>query len=178
LGTVTVFEIGLSLSRHELVLAKAVRTIICEMPVYSNIIGQRPTASYPNIIQSLADGLSCALPRVPHFGKGEQVSLSIPTKGLCSYPTNIQQVPRTPCHALSPLGLTVLERERERECCLLVLNSVTSTPQWIRGPGPRDLCLYTRPRPGLRDLCLYVNVCSNVLGSCSLEPSVMSPPAL
>jgi len=25
-------------------------------------------------------------------------------------------------------------RARERECCLLVLNSVTSTPQWIRQP--------------------------------------------
>ena len=25
-------------------------------------------------------------------------------------------------------------RTRERECCLLVLNSVTSTPQWIRQP--------------------------------------------
>jgi len=23
-------------------------------------------------------------------------------------------------------------------CCLLVLNSATSTPQWIRQPGPRD----------------------------------------
>jgi hypothetical protein len=26
----------------------------------------------------------------------------------------------------------------ERVCCLLVLNSVTSTPQWIRQPKPRD----------------------------------------
>ena len=27
---------------------------------------------------------------------------------------------------------------KERESCLLVLNSVTSTPQWIRQPKPRD----------------------------------------
>jgi hypothetical protein len=27
----------------------------------------------------------------------------------------------------------------ERECCLLVLDSVTSTPQWIRQPKPRDV---------------------------------------
>ena len=27
---------------------------------------------------------------------------------------------------------TERERERERECCLLVLDSVTSKPQWIR----------------------------------------------
>ena len=27
---------------------------------------------------------------------------------------------------------------RERVCCLLVLNSVTSTPQWIRQPKPRS----------------------------------------
>jgi hypothetical protein len=26
-----------------------------------------------------------------------------------------------------------------RECCLLVLDSVTSTPQWIRQPKPRDV---------------------------------------
>ena len=45
----------------------------------------------------------------------------------------------------------------ERECCLLVLNSVTSTPQWIRQPEPRDV---------VHDVCVCVcvNVCSEVLG--------------
>jgi hypothetical protein len=45
----------------------------------------------------------------------------------------------------------------ERDCCLLVLNSVTSTPQWIRQPKPRDV---------VHDLCvcLCVNVCSEILG--------------
>jgi hypothetical protein len=27
----------------------------------------------------------------------------------------------------------------KRECCALVLNSVTSTLQWIRKPNPRDI---------------------------------------
>jgi hypothetical protein len=39
----------------------------------------------------------------------------------------------------------------ERVCCLLVLDSVTSTPQWIRQPEARG-CVH--------DACLYVNVCS------------------
>jgi hypothetical protein len=38
----------------------------------------------------------------------------------------------------------------ERECCLLVLKSVTSTPQWIRQPKPRG--------------CVFVFVCKYVLG--------------
>jgi hypothetical protein len=33
--------------------------------------------------------------------------------------------------------------QRESVCCLLVLDSVTSTPQWIRQPKPRD--------PGAKD---------------------------
>jgi hypothetical protein len=37
-----------------------------------------------------------------------------------------------------------------RECCLLVLNTVTSTPQWIRQPKPRG--------------CVFVFVCKYVLG--------------
>ena len=46
---------------------------------------------------------------------------------------------------------------RESVCCLLVLNSVTSTPQWICQPKPRDV---------VHDVCacLYVNVCSEILG--------------
>ena len=32
----------------------------------------------------------------------------------------------------------------ERESCLLVLNSVTCTPQWIRQPEPRDICVTDR----------------------------------
>ena len=39
-------------------------------------------------------------------------------------------------------------------CCLLVLNSVTSTLQWIRKPRPRD---------GVHDVCVFV--CKCVLGS-------------
>jgi len=31
-------------------------------------------------------------------------------------------------------------------CCLLVLDSVTSTPQWIRKPGPRNMLLLFRIR--------------------------------
>jgi len=41
----------------------------------------------------------------------------------------------------------------ERVCCLLVLDSVTSTPQWIRQPKPRDV----------HDV--YVFVCKCVLSS-------------
>jgi hypothetical protein len=40
--------------------------------------------------------------------------------------------------AFSTFTLTQTEgiarRGKERECCLLVLNSVTATPQWIRQP--------------------------------------------
>jgi hypothetical protein len=39
-------------------------------------------------------------------------------------------------------------------CCLLVLDSVTSTPQWIRQPKPRD---------DVHDVCVFV--CKCVLGS-------------
>ena len=39
---------------------------------------------------------------------------------------------------------------RERVCCLLALNSVTSTPQWIRQPKPRD---------GVYDVCVFVCKC-------------------
>jgi len=51
--------------------------------------------------------------------------------------------------ALSSLSfsLSSCSMTSESVCCLLVLNLVTSTPQWIR---------------------LCVNVCSNVLGSCGL----------
>jgi hypothetical protein len=42
----------------------------------------------------------------------------------------------------------------EGACCLLVLDSVTSTPQWIRQPKPRDV---------VHDV--FVFVCKCVLGS-------------
>jgi len=45
-------------------------------------------------------------------------------------------------------------RHRVRVCCLLVLDSVTSTPQWIRQPEPRDV---------LHDVCVFV--CKFVFGS-------------
>ncbi len=44
--------------------------------------------------------------------------------------------------------------ERELEGCLLVLDSVTSAPQWIRQPKPRD---------GVHDVCVFV--CKCVLGN-------------
>ena len=47
-----------------------------------------------------------------------------------------------PEHAYHPIV-------RERVCCLLVLNSVTSTPQWIRNNGPSTLtiqsCAFVAP---------------------------------
>ena len=43
---------------------------------------------------------------------------------------------------------------RQREFCLLVLNSVTSTPQWIRQPKLRDV---------VYDVCVFV--CHSVLRS-------------
>jgi hypothetical protein len=45
------------------------------------------------------------------------------------------------------------QAESGGECCLLVLDSVTSTPQWIRQPKPRD-CVH--------DVCVFV--CKCVLG--------------
>jgi hypothetical protein len=46
--------------------------------------------------------------------------------------------------------------DKERVGCLFVLDSVTSTPQWIRQPKPRDVVLTC--------VCLCVNMCSEVLG--------------
>jgi hypothetical protein len=48
--------------------------------------------------------------------------------------------------------------QREREICLLVLNSVTSTPQWIRQPEAAWGCVW----------CLCVSMYSDILGSLSL----------
>ena len=55
--------------------------------------------------------------------------------------------------------MSVLEREitrgqRESVCCLLVLDSVASTPQWIRQQKPRDV---------VHKVCVFV--CECVLGS-------------
>ena len=52
---------------------------------------------------------------------------------------------------------------RERVCCLLVIDSVTSTPQWMRQPEPRDVhhvCVLATV------LCVNasVNLCSKVPG--------------
>ena len=62
MGGVTVFELGLRLPWHKPSLAKAVRTVYLRNAVFLfsqyNRLGGR-TASYPNIIQSLADRLSC-----------------------------------------------------------------------------------------------------------------------
>jgi hypothetical protein len=51
----------------------------------------------------------------------------------------------------------------ERVCCLLVLNSVTSTPQWIRQPWAAWLCVWC-----LCAWCLCASMCSDILGSLSL----------
>ena len=48
--------------------------------------------------------------------------------------------------------------QRESVCCLLVLNSVTSTPQWIRQPEAAWGCVW----------CLCVSMYSDILGSLSL----------
>ena len=50
-----------------------------------------------------------------------------------------------------------------RECCLLVLNSVTCTPQRIRQPEAAWLCVWC-----LCVWCLCVRMCSDILGSLSL----------
>ncbi len=55
---------------------------------------------------------------------------------------------------------------RERECCLLVLNSVTSTPHWIRQPKAAWGCVWC-----LCAWCLRVSMCSDILGSLSLRTS-------
>jgi hypothetical protein len=62
-------------------------------------------------------------------------------------------------HALGQNGkISILSiQPRERVCGLLVLNSVTSTPQWIHQPKPRDVVHDVR-------VCLRVHVCSEVLG--------------
>ena len=62
------------------------------------------------------------------------------------------------CQGARGKGERILLRERERECCLLVLNSVTSTPQWIRQPEAAWGCVW----------CLCVSMYSDVLGSLSL----------
>jgi hypothetical protein len=51
----------------------------------------------------------------------------------------------------------------ERVCCLLVLNSVTSIPQWIRQSEVAWLCVWC-----LCVWCLCVSMCSDILGSLSL----------
>ena len=47
-------------------------------------------------------------------------------------------------------GVRDVLHELERVCCLLVLDSVTSTPQWIRQPKPRDV---------VQDVCVLVCEC-------------------
>ena len=49
---------------------------------------------------------------------------------------------------------------RERECCILVLDSVTSTPQWIRQQKPRDCAVQ---RPLHRMLSLRPHTCAHPL---------------
>jgi hypothetical protein len=57
-------------------------------------------------------------------------------------------------------------RPGQRVCCLLVLNSVTSTPQWIRQPEAAWVCVWC-----LCAWCLRVSMCSDILGSLSLRTS-------
>jgi hypothetical protein len=59
------------------------------------------------------------------------------------------------CKSVDGLLSTMLEEEAsERACCLLVLSSVASTPQWIRLPKPHD---------DVHDVGVFV--CKCVLGS-------------
>jgi len=53
-----------------------------------------------------------------------------------------------------PCALSILDEKRE---CVLYINTVTSTPQWIRQPKQRDV---------VNDVCvcLCVIVCSEILG--------------
>jgi hypothetical protein len=58
----------------------------------------------------------------------------------------------------------------EGVCCLLVLDSVTSTPQWIRQPKPCG-CVH--------DVCVFVCECVQTFpGLSASEPPVMPSPAL
>jgi hypothetical protein len=57
--------------------------------------------------------------------------------------------------------------------CLLVLNSVTSTPQWIRQPEAALFCVWC-----LRAWCVCVQVCARTFSGLSAsEPPFMPPPA-
>jgi hypothetical protein len=49
--------------------------------------------------------------------------------------------------ATKPKRAEQKEKSTERVCCLLVLDSVTSTPQWLRQPKPRDV---------VHDVCVLV----------------------
>jgi hypothetical protein len=59
----------------------------------------------------------------------------------------------------------LLQSRRERVCCLLVLNSVTSTPQWIRQPEAAWLW-YMVPRfsraPGSAILWVFSGICTGL----------------
>jgi hypothetical protein len=82
---------------------------------------------------------------------------SAPTDTLSITKVNVWQ-------CLSSLVLWTLRKTgRESVCCVLVLNSVTSTPQWIRQPEAAWLCVWC-----LCAWCLRVSMCSDILGSLSL----------
>jgi hypothetical protein len=51
-------------------------------------------------------------------------------------------------------ALWLANPKSERKCCLLILDSVTSTPQWIRQPKLHNV---------VHDVCVFV--CKGVLGS-------------
>ena len=53
-------------------------------------------------------------------------------------------------HVCTYLDYLVDNLDKRRMCCLLVLNSVTSTSQWIRQPKPRDV---------VHDVCVLVCDC-------------------
>jgi hypothetical protein len=70
-----------------------------------------------------------------------QLFLLFPPWAVSSSPSRaaLYQVLRYQECGGSPLLAARRFRPGERVCCLLVLNSVTSTPQWIRQPKPRDV---------------------------------------
>jgi hypothetical protein len=76
---------------------------------------------------------------------GKRNALSVIIRRVCNWWQSSMQI------------LSHVEEHLERVCCLLVLNSVTSTLQWIRQPEPRDM----------HDVCVFVCKCVYFFWLCS-----------
>jgi len=86
-----------------------------------------------------------------------------PPKSACDCDAVLRTSTRGTVHMGQSQRRWGIEDSIERERCLLVLNSVTSTPQWIRQPEAAWLCVWC-----LCVWCLCVSKCSDILGSLSL----------